>query len=214
MKRFKNHLIAAAVLSMLAIIGTIMNSHQAAAQPPGPPGGLAVNIVNPVPVPVTGSINSTVTGTVGLASGASVRVDNTVTDPVRVRNVNDAIQPFQAQGSCTTSNSGACSATLFTVPTGKRAVIEYFSGSAIMSAGQVLSAGLQTIPNGLHHLVPTTPPAPNGTFPIQWGQQVRLYADGGSNVSGEAVSSGSGGSAGFNSEFIISGYLVDVPFTP
>ena len=81
MKRFKNHLIAAAVLSMLAIIGTIMNSHQAAAQPPGPPGGLAVNIVNPVPVPVTGSINSTVTGTVGLASGASVRVDNTVPTP-------------------------------------------------------------------------------------------------------------------------------------
>ena len=30
MKRFKNHLIAAAVLSVLATIGTIMNSHQAA----------------------------------------------------------------------------------------------------------------------------------------------------------------------------------------
>src|SRR5215467_14648368 len=98
MKRFKNHLIAAAVLSVLAIIGTIMNLHQAAAQ--GPTTGLAVNIVNPVPVPVTGS--TTVSGavaatqsgswnvglasgaTVGLASGASVRVDNTVSDPVRV----------------------------------------------------------------------------------------------------------------------------------
>src|SRR5215831_14557496 len=29
MKRFKNHLIAAAVLSVLATVGTIMNSHQA-----------------------------------------------------------------------------------------------------------------------------------------------------------------------------------------
>jgi hypothetical protein len=50
MNRFKNHLIVAAVFALLAVIGTIMNSHQAAAQPPD---GLAVKIVNPLPVPVT-----------------------------------------------------------------------------------------------------------------------------------------------------------------
>jgi hypothetical protein len=44
MDRFKNHLLALAVLSVLAVIGTIMNSHQAAAQ--GPPDGMAVKIVN------------------------------------------------------------------------------------------------------------------------------------------------------------------------
>jgi len=117
-------LIAAAVLTVLAVTGTIMNSRQASAQDPGP----KVTIESPIPLPVTGSVNSTVTGTVGLASGASVRVNNTVTDPVRVRNVNDAIQPFQANASC--NGTGGCDATIFNVPAGKRAVIEYFSGDA------------------------------------------------------------------------------------
>jgi hypothetical protein len=39
---------------------------------------------SPIPLPVTGSVTGTVTGTVGLASGASGRVNNAVTDPVRV----------------------------------------------------------------------------------------------------------------------------------
>jgi hypothetical protein len=48
------------VLSVLAVIGTIMNSHQAAAQ--GPPDGMAVKIVSPLLVPATGL--TTVSGTV------------------------------------------------------------------------------------------------------------------------------------------------------
>jgi hypothetical protein len=87
---------------------------------------LAVKIVNPIPLPLTGSVTSTVTGTVGLASGASVQVNNTVTDPVRVRNVNDAIQPFQAEKTC--SGTPGCLVQIVSVPAGKRAVIEYFSG--------------------------------------------------------------------------------------
>lgn len=55
MNRFKHSLIAAAAMSVLAIIGATMNPHQAAAQ--GPPNGLAVRIVNPVPVPVSGTVN-------------------------------------------------------------------------------------------------------------------------------------------------------------
>jgi hypothetical protein len=112
MNRYKNQLIAAAVLSVLAVIGTIMNSRQASAQDGGPP----VTIVSPIPLPVTGSISSSVTGTVSLASGASVRVDNTVSDPVRVRNVNDAIQPFQAEHDCVIpagKPGGSCSVTIF-----------------------------------------------------------------------------------------------------
>src|SRR5258708_246661 len=60
MKRFRNHAIAIAVFAALAVIGTVMNSRQATAQ--GPPDGLAVRIVSPLPVPVTGS--TTVSGTV------------------------------------------------------------------------------------------------------------------------------------------------------
>jgi hypothetical protein len=60
-KRLRNHLIVAAVFLLLTVIGTIINSSKVAAQQ-GPPDGLAVRIVNPVPVPVTGS--TTVSGTV------------------------------------------------------------------------------------------------------------------------------------------------------
>src|SRR5215467_10320755 len=75
MNRLKNHLIAAAVLSVLAVIGTAMNSHQAAAQ--GPATGLAVNIVNPLPVPVTGS--TTISGTVAATQSGSWNVGITGT---------------------------------------------------------------------------------------------------------------------------------------
>jgi hypothetical protein len=122
MNRYKNHLIAAAVLSVLAVIGTMMNSRQAAAAGGDP----KVTIESPIPLPV--------------------RVDNTVSDPVRVRNVNDAIQPFQAAGNC--FGNSACDGAIFTVPTGKRAVIEYFSGAGIATpgpaAGQVFFVELMT----------------------------------------------------------------------
>src|SRR5215472_4536260 len=107
MHTLRNKLIALAAVVILAVVGTLLNSHQAAAQDAGPPGGLAVNVVNSIPQQVT--------GTVGLTSGASVRVNNTVTDPVRVRNVNDAIQPFTASGTCSPQpNVFGCTGALFT----------------------------------------------------------------------------------------------------
>src|SRR5215467_10429922 len=78
---------------MLAIIGTIMNSHQAAAQPPGPTGGLAVNIVNPVPVPVTGS--TTVSGTVAATQSGAWNVGITG-QPIAFKNVDEpGRRPYQ-----------------------------------------------------------------------------------------------------------------------
>ena len=69
----------------------------------------------PVPVSITGS--STISGTVGLAPGASVRIDHTVTNPVPVNKVNDAIQPFQPSNICFgPAGSGGCTVTIFTVP--------------------------------------------------------------------------------------------------
>src|SRR5215471_14040734 len=104
MTRFgKKHLIVAANVAALAITVSIaLNSRQAGAQGQGGP---RVTIESPLPLPVTGNV--------GLASGTSVRVDNTVTDPVRVRNVNDAIQPFQAVGQCSNFSGGnTCGATI------------------------------------------------------------------------------------------------------
>jgi hypothetical protein len=121
MNRIKNHLIAAAVLSVLALIGTIMNSHQAAAQ--GPPNGLAVNIVNPVPVPVSGNVG--ITG-------------NSAANPLIVE---DRIEPVSFFTSCNTSGD-SCTGNPYTVPPGKLLIIEYLSaGVAQLPAGE----GIQVI---------------------------------------------------------------------
>jgi hypothetical protein len=87
MNRFKNHLIAVAVLSVLAIVGTVMSSHQAVAQ--GPADGLAVKIVSPVPVPVTGL--TTVSGTVAATQSGQWNVGISGTPNVNV--TNPAIAP-------------------------------------------------------------------------------------------------------------------------
>jgi hypothetical protein len=148
-----------------------------------------------------------------------VKVNNTVTDPVRVRNVNDAIQPFQAAATCsaTGGTTGACSANIFTVPTGKRAVIEYFSGTGLINTaplGQVFSVSLTTEISGVmqQNAVPNI--TINGTAgggKGAWGQQVRLYADPGPIIVANADDNELQSSiVGFG----INGYLVDVPFTP
>src|SRR5258705_5523548 len=113
-----------------AAVGPVVVTHPAGAA--GPDAGLNVNVVNtrahPLPVTgsvaVTGAVSGTVTGTVGLTPGTSVQIGNTVDIPVRVRNVNDAIQSVQATASCLTSALG-CLPTIYTVPAGKRLVIEY-----------------------------------------------------------------------------------------
>src|SRR5215471_17367047 len=109
MKRFKNRLIVGAVFALLVTIGSLMNLHQAAAQ--GPPTGLAVNIVNPVPVPVSITGSNGITGT--------VQVANTPTSAVPTVAAPAASQLYRA--SCTGSYDGRDIAACFfpTVPAGQ-----------------------------------------------------------------------------------------------
>src|SRR5215831_20547904 len=93
MQTLRNKLIAFAALVVLAAVGSLMNSHQAAAQQ-GPPTGLAVNIVNPLPVPVTGS--TTVSGTVGATQSGNWNVGILGTPAVTVAN-NTAASPFSKE---------------------------------------------------------------------------------------------------------------------
>src|SRR5262249_39112767 len=140
MKRFKNHLFAAALLSALAIIGAIMNSHQAAAQ--GPPNGLAVNIVNPVPVPVTGSL--------GITGTPNVPVTNPATTPVLALNVNDPGRiPYQKQQTCIPQRSGECIAPfLNAIPANHRLVVQHVSISTAFSSAQSSAEVQVHIPTG------------------------------------------------------------------
>jgi hypothetical protein len=218
MNDFKRLALVAAIIAGLAVIGFLSNSQQSTVRAQGGPTVTIDKTQLPLPVQgslgVSGSVAATQSGTwnvgitgtpnVGLASGASVRIDNTVGDPVRVRNVNDAIQPFQAQATCN-STVNTCTTEIFDVPAGKRAVIEYFSGTANFGLGQTGIAYFQT--TKAVFFVPSIPPQ-QGTLPATWGQQVRVYADTGAiDVTGD-------GNAGVTYQFSISGYLVDVPFTP
>jgi hypothetical protein len=73
MQRLKQNLLLAAGCTVLVVTGLFMNSRQAAAQNPHP-GSAPVNIVAPLPLPVTGSLG--VTGTVNVRD-----VDNAVRTP-------------------------------------------------------------------------------------------------------------------------------------
>ena len=180
------------------------------------------------PVPVTGAVTGSITGTVGLAPGTGVFIDNTSNDPVRVRNVNDAIQPVQASKPLTIDDTSlGIQSVLYKVPSGKRLVIEYGSldvGCAL--PGQTFTLSLATNLGGTlvgHSLGATLPTAPPGTSNIAcngvlassttaMGQKSRLYADPGTEVSLTVNRSNRTGVAAI--EVAIAGYLVDVPLSP
>jgi hypothetical protein len=206
-------------------IGLVLFAAGVGAAGPDPGINVIVNNSPANPVPVTGSVTGSITGTVGLTPGTSVLIDNTVGDPVRVRNVNDANQPVQAQASCLTTALG-CLPTIYTVPAGKRLVIEYASMRVCILPGQSATLEIATTVGGQsasHYLNGTPPAAGPGTVAIgcnsgtpssevATGQQVRIYADAGTGVVVTGSRNGNVGTASFH--FSISGYLVDVPLTP
>jgi hypothetical protein len=231
MNRFKNHLIAAAVLTVLATIGTIMNSHQAAAQ--GPPGGMSVNIVNPIPLPVTGSVTSTVTGTVGLASGttvglasgtsvglaagASVNVTNPATAPVLSLNVNDpGRNPWQSLvevTGCATAMVGCGFTATPIVPTGHRLVIEHVSfntlGSSATAALVLLDRAIIS-PPATHRVSSFPANAPPGLGIVVADQPVLIFLNENEALNFDIAFNGS---IGFIDVFV-SGYLLDCTIAP
>ena len=236
MKGFKNHLIAASGFVALALTITFANSNSASAALSAVMAEIAdVRVVNtreePVPTfavettTVNGSVSIAGTPTVKLQTGTivginpasnTVQLANTTASPVPVLNVNDASQPFQAIGSIT-QNSGTNASTIViaNVPAGKRLVIEHISATGEVPSGQrVTHFGILTLTlpvGGLNHdlLVNEQPAAADGDAVFRASQQVRLYAEPGSQVQTTFIRNISTGQASFH--MVISGYLVNVP---
>ena len=215
MKRFKNHLIVAAVLSVLAVIGTIMNSPKAAAQ--GPPGGLAVNIVNPLPVPVTGS--TTVSGSVRITGTPDVNVTNPATAPVLFLNVNDPGRiPYQSLQVCS-NNVGsldACTALFPTVPSNHRLVIQHVSISTSLSTASTAVIVVLTrdgLASGRFSEFPAMPiPGGNGNIPSAVVDQPVLgYIDQGHSVDVTVVVTSGNAPSG---DVALTGYMLDCTIAP
>ena len=183
MNRFKNCLIVGAVFALLVTIGLIMNSHQVAAQ--GPPNGLAVNIVNPLPVPVTGSTNP-------------------ATAPVLALNVNDPGRiPYQSkvQDDCLI---GSCDLIFPVVPANHRLVIQNVSGRALFpSTPQNLFVSLFEGPE----FVATA----SGTFGFgattAFNQPLLYYIDGGKRP--DVLISGPLSGAPTRADATLTGYMLD-----
>ncbi len=157
------------------------------------------------PVPIAGSV--------GLDPAKNtVRVASSAATPVWVRDANNALQPFHQNATVTLDPSQLGGAVTFTVPAGKRLVIEFASMEVVLAQGRVALAGLTTVVNGVNgsHWLNFTSAGPAGGFPISYiaSQEVRIYADPGTQVLFNFLDD-IGGDGVMHAS--ISGYLVDVP---
>lgn len=163
----------------------------AIAQGAGPAGGSApVTVVNPLPLPVTGTVN--VTGNVSVA----------------------AQEPFQTGTVPTFFNNGGGNKELIVVPAGKRLVIEGVSANVNVSATGGLSAVAISTGPGFDRVneltcVPVGATANDLNHWFQCSTQVKFHAGPGSTVT-FSVSTATGSSTGFYRAFA-SGYFVPAP---
>jgi hypothetical protein len=217
MSDFKKRMLVAAIIAGLAVIGYLMNSQQAVAE--GPPTGLAVNIVNPVPLPVTGS--TTVSGavaatqsgawSVGITGTPNVHVANPATAPVLFVNVNDPGRiPYQALASANCSGGISCEADFATVPANHRLVIQHLTGYLEYTGPPSQPLLVQLFEPGGKSQFMVTASAPLGPLnQSAFDQSVLLYVDAG--TAPKVVLTGSGL---FAAQFTATGYMLDCTVAP
>ena len=143
MNRFKNHLIAAAVLSALAVIGTMMNSQQASAQDDEPETFRAnlsgYNEVVPISTDGTGTFEATVNGT----TMTYTETFSNLTSPVTQSHIHFA-QPGVIGGVvvflCTNLGNGPAGTPA--CPAGGGTVTRTITGASVLPvSNQHISAG-------------------------------------------------------------------------
>jgi hypothetical protein len=199
MLKLKQSLIAFAGMSLIITLIAVVTPQAIRSQNKetvGPTKPVLVVNSPSEPVPVTGAVS----------------VSNLGDSPLPVRDVDSpGRQPVTAEGSC--SGSG-CTGTVYTVPAGKRLIVEYASITANIPAGKVARWRLFTNNAGQQgaelDFPLTQPPVIFGILSQSTaGQQVRLYAEAGSEVRMNGTTSDNAMPS--NYIFSISGYLVDVP---
>jgi hypothetical protein len=175
--------------------------------------GLPVIVTNTPsqPVPITGTVKAQQSGawTVGISGTANVNVASSVSNPVFVRDVNNAEQPFEIEIQPV---RGAYSK--FTVPSGKRLVIENVSGLLdVEPSGSGAYLVLYTPGSSIYSIyIPMT-----AVFSFSAGslsettlvanEQVKRYVEPGTVF----VGAFSNATSFLNADITISGYLVNVP---
>jgi hypothetical protein len=185
---------------------------------------------NPVPVnvtatvPVTGSVNAAVKGSVGIVGTPTVSVQTpsapptsvngqTIT-PVLVRDMDErARHPVAHIFNCGINQGGGSVCTdVFKVPEQKELVIEYVQFYAIEPTGNTaLTYLLNTAVGGLGYTFFYT------RGPVTWSnvpmthELTRIYADPGSNVTFTGVASNNVTGSAIRFYATVYGYTIDVP---
>ena len=204
------HLLPAAGLAVLAAIGLAVASSSAVAQNPNS-GTAPVSIVNPLPLPVSGAI--------GLAPGSSLTIANGADNPVLVRDVDErpAYQPFRTRFSVGFSiGESADLVSGYTVPAGKRLVVEDASARAFLPPGQVAEVSLAVLVSGgvfynrrLPLIFARRTPGISQSDVLVGGDMVRLYLAAGESLG--ATGGRSSEEATGSIDVQVTGYLIDVP---
>ena len=148
---------------------------------------------------------------------------NIANTPLPIRDVdNPARQPIQVETFVNIVNVGT-NAVLFTVPSGKRLVVEHFSSELGIATGTSVNRYLLAVANdpaqpgltAFAHFIPPAFHAPCGTCAAgtdEWvaSQPIRMYVDAGKTLVVNVTLSGFPGPSA-PAFFSASGYLVDVP---
>ena len=210
---FLRYRFAAAMIAVIVVISGAASAqtHTATATAQGTQN---VNVINTPNVNVvnTPGVNVANTPNVTIANSPEVKVTNTPA----VRDAdNPARQPLEAGSNCTViDQSGGCSATVYTVPSGKRLVIEFVTMNArVPSSGSVAQLTIRTAADRTYFLPQTAPGVDylgEQENSARLAQQVRIYVEPGMSVvmKGRHNLAAPAQSAAF--DFTLSGYLVDV----
>ena len=220
--------IAAAGFTLIGLITV------ATADAAGPEPGLSVIVNNPAsqPVPVTLQGTGSITGSVTVTNTPSVTVTNTpnvsiVNEPSVRDGDNPAFQPVVAKfrADLSTTKAGGnffTTPTVYTVPDGKRLVVEYVDVEFTIAASNNSGKGSVTVfdsepgvVSAIQHPVGITP----DTIPCTLTQvcatinrSLRTYASAGAQIFVEGVFNATQASVGSSVlTGTVNGYLVDVP---
>jgi len=195
----RNRVVAAMAFLSMAGAALILGTNTVGAQN-AHPGSAPVSLVAPLPLPVTGTVE--VTG-----APTSVTVNNTVSEPVPVRSV-DQVERVQFRTAPTSWTGTNGHVDLLTVPAGKRLVIEHVSINLNeFNSKPVIDCGLSTTGSGtaVQWVVcqPTASNALNHYYVAN--SEAKMYAAAGTTV--RAFTNTLGSTEGFLAASIFGYYL-------
>jgi hypothetical protein len=226
----KMHMFKLASVALLLPLMAIPFSVQAGNKPPFPPTPVTVTNTSANPVPVTGSVSVTastplpVTGTFTATLPSAVSVSNAPTAPLFTSSVSDtgrAPAQIHLSGILESGTGGVDEVTssAYTVPAGKRLVVQQVTGSVSrMGPATLVGVRIHNGPTPLQsqsELTPVVLSTPvlaqadaNNTLWIS--AQGPAYFDSGTSVGVGASFSLGGGTIGFSgADYFIIGYLLD-----